>query len=420
MNKRTLRLICLFAAVLFAFSIFSVAAQTKDVPAVYKMLPKNSLSGVYDPNMKDRLDVPKAWPKTPKDRKKITIGWTEITLGNPWFVAVKFEAEKLAKKYGFDLSFLVADSDVQKQSQQIETFVTNRVDIIVVDPCDVQGPVSDIKRAVDAGIPVVCLGTVPDASAPILTTISPDPFGVGYVTGEYIGAQYKADQEIKSALIIGVMGNSTSESRLCGTISGIIAARQKAMKKFTSKEDAMLVGYNLFENVKKTGKCSAPEWKFSVLAWGVGKWTEDGGLEASETILTAVGSQINIIIPDNDFMGAGALKAIAAVNKTGQIQVACPADGDRNGLELVKSGAMMCTGTFAGGQTGAATMEFIKQIFIDGKDANNLPMGSFFPPLVFTKDNVAQYIDPDMANTFYKVPPFKYPRSIPEIKASLK
>lgn len=395
------------------------APKAEAVHAIYKLLPKVSLSGVLDPNMPDRKDIPKAWPKKPKDPKNIVIGWTEITLGNPWFAAIKQVAEAKAKEYGFTLKFLVADSDVSKQSAQIDTFITQGVDIIVVDPCDVLGPVNDIKRAVDAGIPVVCLGTVPDASAQILTTITPDPYNVGFVTGEYIASKYKTDEEIKSALIIGVMGNSASESRLCGTLGGIVAGRQKAMNTFKSKEDAMLLGYNLFEDVKKSGKCSAADIKFSVLSWGVGKWTEEGGLSAAETILTAVGDQINLIIPDNDFMGAGALKALDAVGKKGKIPVACPADGSRVGLELVKKGELMCTGTFSAGQTAGATMDFIKYIFIDGKDPSNLPMGVYFDPGCINKETVEKYWDPDPNNAFYKVPAFEFPKSIPELKASM-
>jgi ribose transport system substrate-binding protein len=393
------------------------SGESDDLHPIYKDLPKNALTGVLDPNMPDRADIEKAWPKTPKDPNKITIGWTDITLGNPFFVAVKDGAEQVAEKYGFDLTFLSADSDVSKQSAQIESFVTKGVDVIVVDPTDVLGPVNDINRAVEAGIPVIAIGTVPDASAQILTTISFNPYEVGYQAGEYIGDQYSADEVINSAVIIGVMGNSTSESRVCGMLGGVIASRMKAMGTFTVDEDAMLRGYEMFDEIKKSGKASAEDINFNVLAYGEGQWTQEGGLSVAEDILTAVGEKINLILPDNDHMSAGALKAIEAAGKKGQIKVGTCSDGATFALEMVKNGDLICNGSWSGAQVGAHTVEFIKAIFQDGKDPSNLPLGAFFPSITFTKDNVDEYIVP--GSDFYAVPEFVFPKSIPELKSEM-
>ncbi len=391
-----------------------------ELAEIYKLTPATSLSGVIGPNLQSRADIDKAWPKTPADPNKIVIGWTEITMGNPWFVAMMEAAQAKADEYGFVLDVLVADGSVEKQSEHIDSFITKGVDIIVVDPCDVLGPVNDIKRAVEAGIPVVGMGTVMDSSAPILTTVCLNPFEVGYACGEYTGNSFDADEQINLAVIIGVMGNSTSESRICGGISGIVAARQKAMGTFTTKEDAMLIGYYLFDDIKKTGKCNDPDLKISCLGWGDGNWTEEGGLAAAEDILTANGDKLNLIIACNDFEGAGALKAVKARGLEDQIEIANFADGSREGLQLVKDGEMLCTGTFAGPAFGAGTIEFIKQIFIDGKDPSNLPMGTYSPVDVINRENMDEYWDPDPSNPFYILPEFEFPKSIPEIIADFK
>jgi ribose transport system substrate-binding protein len=395
----------------------SAAAADADLHEIYKILPKVPLSGVFDPNMADRSNIEKAFPVKAKDPNNVVIGWSEITLANPWFVAVADEAKRLSKDYGFELKFLVADFDIQKQSQHIDTFITQDVDIIVVDPVDIMAPAADIKRAVEAGIPTICIGTVPDYSAPILTTVIPNPFENGFESGKYIGEQWDVNEVINAGYIIGVMGSSTSESRGCGTIAGIVYSRAMKMGKEMSREDAMLLGYNLFEDIKTKGKFSYPELDFNVLAWGVGSWTDEGGMTAAEDMITAHKDDMNLILGGNDFMAMGALKAVTNYDLKKQIKVAaCGADGFREALDLVKSGDIMCTGPFAGSAVGAAAVELIHLIFDEGYDAGNMPMGSYFPAFVISPDTIDEYYDPDTSNPFYKLQPVPF-RSIPEILA---
>jgi ribose transport system substrate-binding protein len=394
-------------------------AADNSAEELYKLLPKVSLTGITDPNMAERKDINKAWPKTPKDPKKLSIGWTDISLANPWFVEVKNSAEITAKKYGYDLSYLLADGDLQKQSQQIEGFITKGVDIIVVDPCDIKGVVNDIKRAVDAGIPVFCIGSAPDASAPVLTTICDNAYLVGFGAGKYAGTTFKADEEINMAVVPGQLGNTTAESRINGMIGGIIASRQKALNVYKSDENAILTGYNFFEEAKKNGKASLADLKINILAIGEGKWSEEGGLAAAEPIITANGSKLNFMCGDNEFQCFGILKAIENAGLKGKIKVGAPSDGFNDALKMIKSGDLLVSGSWNGYQQGEHAIEFIKAIFFDGKDPSNLPLGSFFSPLTFTKDNVDQYINPDPNGKFFKSPPFEFPKSIPEIKAAL-
>jgi len=385
------------------------AVYAADKHEIYKLMPNTALSGVVDPQMEDRSAINKALPKTPKDTKRIVIGWTEITLGNPWFVGVADGAKKKAAEYGYEINMQVADGDVQKQSAQIDSFIATGVDIIVLDPTDVVGAAADAQRAVDAGIPVIALGTVPDASAPIITTTLANPYGNGFEAGRYVADKLGKDTPITAAMIIGTMGNSTSESRLNGLISGIVFERSNQLNLGLSKEDAMLKGFNLFQDVKSSGTFSYPEAKFDVVGWGTGSWTEEGGLKAAEDLLTAHAEKLNLILAENDFMGIGALTALDNIGKKGAIPVACAADGFRVALDMVKSGDMMVTGANSGVATGVAAVDLIHKIFGEGFDANNLPLGSYFPPQAITPENVAGFLDEDQSNPFFKfeTPPFK-------------
>ncbi len=145
---------------------------------------------------------------------------------------------------------------------------------------------------------------------------------------------------------------------------------------------------------------------------------EEDGLAVTEDILTVVGDQLDLIIACNDFEALGALKAVKARGLQDKIKIAAFADGAKTGLDAVKAGDLICTGTFGGPGFGAHTIEFIKAIFIDGKDPSNLPMGTFGPVSVINRENMDQYYDDDPNNEFYKIPGFEFPKSIPEIKAS--
>ncbi|WP_112308646.1 sugar ABC transporter substrate-binding protein [Pseudogemmobacter bohemicus] len=405
-----------------ALALLSSAALLLALPAVaeekheiYTLLPNSALSGVIDPDLADRSDIAKALPTAPRDpADKLVIGWTEITLGNPWFVSVIESAKAKADEYGYELDVQVADGDPAKTSAQIDAFIAKGVDVIVMDPTDLAAAATDAQRAVDAGIPVIALGTVPDDS-PVVTTVLFNPYGNGFEAGRYVAQHFGPDTQITAAAILGTVGNSTSESRVNGVITGIIYERSEQLGLGMSKEDAMLAGFNKFQELKTGGSFSYPEAKFDVLSMGVGYWTEEGGLDAAEDILTANGQKMNIILAENDFMGMGALRAIENQGYKDRITVANAADGFRVALDLVKSGDMLVTGLGSGSHTGEGVVQLIYQIFDQGFDANNLPLGSYYPSQIVTKDNADEFIDPDTSNLFfrYTVPAF---RTIPELR----
>lgn len=406
-----------------AATTVAAAAASSDDPAakeLYAMLPKTDLSGVFSPNIADRASIKKAWPKKPAKDGTLTIGWTEQSQANPWFVAVKNSSEATAKKYGYDLTFLVANNDVQTQTQQIESFITKGVDAIVIDPCDIKAIVTDIKHCVEAGIPVLCIGSQPDDSAPILTTISDNPYYVGYNAGLYAGSTFEKDVQINMACIPGQLGNTSAESRVNGIVGGVIAARQKALGKFTTEANAILTGTKLFEEAKSNGSSSNDELKVAILNVGEGKWSEEGGLAAAEPIITASGSKLNLMVADNEFQCFGIKKAVNNAGLTDKIKVGTCADGTNAALKQIVSGDILMSGSWNGDQQGSHAIEFLKAIFFDGKDPSDLPVGSFFTPLTFTKDNAAKYINPDTNANFFAVPDFAFPQSIPEKNSAAK
>ena len=385
------------------------------VHEIYKLMPDIALSGIVSPTMEDRAQIDKAWPKTPKNPDKISIGWSEINLSNDFFVALMESAEKAAKEYGYEISFLIANDDTQAQGQHVDTFITQDVDIIVVDPINASAPVQDINRAVEAGIPVICVGTVPE-ECNILTTFCTNPFIDGFESGKYAVKTFGADTEIMATVIIGVMGSSTSESRICGQIAGILSARMEALgTPYTCDEDAWLAGYHMFQELKASGKAASEETDFTILGMGSGDWTVEGGLKAAEDLATA-NANMNLILCENDFMAVGARKALKSAGINENVEIICAADGTAEGLEMIKSGEILCTGLGSPVEEAQFTIDFIHDRFEEGKDPSNLPMTSAFNVGIITSENVDEYYEE--GNKFYKNSEFVFPTSIDEIKGN--
>lgn len=87
-------------------------------------------------------------------QKQIVIGMTVPGLQFPFFVTMKNEAEAAATKLGIKLNFIDAQNASDKQMAAIETFISQKVDGILISPMTEDSLVPAIEDAVAAGIPV--------------------------------------------------------------------------------------------------------------------------------------------------------------------------------------------------------------------------------------------------------------------------
>ncbi len=93
-------------------------------------------------------------PPTTRAAGPLKIGMSVPGLKFPVFVIMKDDAEKAAKKLGATIVFADAQNDSSKQASDIENFVAQKVDAILVSPMTVDSQVPAIEAAVAAGIPV--------------------------------------------------------------------------------------------------------------------------------------------------------------------------------------------------------------------------------------------------------------------------
>ncbi|WBU39253.1 substrate-binding domain-containing protein [Homoserinibacter sp. YIM 151385] len=122
----------------------------------------------------------------------VKVGITVSNSTNPFFVAESRTAEETAKAAGAEVISQEAGEDVQTQSNQIDQFITSGVSFIVIDPVDSDGVGPAVKRAIDAGIPVIGIDSVTKNATVSITTNNTQAGEVSCVSlAEQLGGEGK-------------------------------------------------------------------------------------------------------------------------------------------------------------------------------------------------------------------------------------
>ena len=94
--------------------------------------------------------------------EKIVIGHSQPNLGWPYIAAVTNALEAAAKGLeGVEVVTLSADGDIAKQSSDIATLVNRKVNVLLVTSLDGNAVVPALKKAADAGIPILAVSNEP-------------------------------------------------------------------------------------------------------------------------------------------------------------------------------------------------------------------------------------------------------------------
>ena len=116
----------------------------------------------------------------------VTIGFSGPEADHGWLAAINNAAQEEAEKYE-DIDFRIAEgtNDANLQISQIETFINDKVDAIVLLPTDGAALTDVAIRAMEAGIPVVNVAREFSSPFAARTTILGDNYGMGVSAGTY-------------------------------------------------------------------------------------------------------------------------------------------------------------------------------------------------------------------------------------------
>ena len=118
--------------------------------------------------------------------KPLTIGVIEL-FPNPHFAEARKGMEEVAKRNNATLVIQNANVDATKEAQFVQTFITRKVDAILLSAVSPTGSLAALRLARSAGIPVVCYTTCvnpPDDKKLAQAFVKSDNFGLGSTTGQ--------------------------------------------------------------------------------------------------------------------------------------------------------------------------------------------------------------------------------------------
>ncbi|HEX9653191.1 MAG TPA: sugar ABC transporter substrate-binding protein [bacterium] len=220
-----------------------------------------------------------------------TIALVLKTLNNPFFVDLQNGAQEAADSLGVNLVVQAPERevDVEKQMQIVENLIQRRVHAICVSPSGSKEIVPAIVKANEAGIPVLAVDTRVDenvlhgAGGRTVTFVGSDNYEGGKVAGKYVVNALGGKGKV--AILEGIPGHETGDQRLRG-FREVIAAQPQ----------------------------------IEVVAAQTGNWERDQGFNVFQNILQSHPA-VQALFACNDMMALGAIEAIAAAGKAGQIIV---------------------------------------------------------------------------------------------------
>lgn len=216
----------------------------------------------------------------------------------------KLNNELVMSTYQHDnvtLKFASANDNDRLQKQQIEQFIKEGVNLLIVSPNQIHTISSVIDKAYDAGIPIILFDRKTD-SRKYTAFIGADNYEAGHEIGYFIGQQLEGKGNI---------------AEICG-----LQASSPAIERNRGFMDAL----KSYPNVK-------------VVARGYGDWIKESGVTAMDSILVQSKESFQYVFAQNDRMALGALQSIKK-HKVKGIKIvgidALPVPG--GGMENVRDG----------------------------------------------------------------------------------
>ncbi len=284
---------------------------------------------------------------------QVRIGVSMSQFDDTWLTYLRESMDQKARSMpeGVQLQFEDARSDVVKQLSQVESFISQKVDAIVVNPVDTAATRKITEAAVKAGIPLVYVNRRPDdLNLPKgVVTVASDDLEAGKMQMQYLAEKMGGKGSI--VILLGDLANNSTTNRTKGVKE--VLARYPGIK--VDQEQT-------------------------------GVWLRDKGMTLVNDWLTQ-GREFNAVVANNDEMAIGAAMALnqAGVAK-GSVLIA-GVDGTPDGLRAVQRGELAVS-VFqdAKGQADGSVETAVKM-------ANKQPVDAavWIPYRLITPETVAQF-----------------------------
>lgn len=282
--------------------------------------------------------------------KKCTIGFSQSTMNHPWRVAMVEGNRKWAEEHLPNVKLIITDGQntSSKQVADVESLMAQNIDVLMISPLTQQALTPVVAQAMAAGIPVVEMDRKVNTDTTVYISAENEP--IGRKAGEFFAQTLGGKGNI--VVIEGTAGASAAIERQAGF------------------EETLL---------------KYPEMK--IVARQNADFLREGAAKFMEDALQRFGpGEIDGVYAHNDEMALGALTAIEAAGRSGEIMVT-GVDGQNNAIQAVADGRLFATFTFP--FVAPEGIEYAYRICAGAPIENKTVI---LDSSTITKDNAAEWI----------------------------
>lgn len=282
------------------------------------------------------------------ESKKLVVGVSMLSMQNEFIVNVHDAMVKKAEADGVELITVDAERSALKQVEQIESFIAQKVDAIIMNPCEVEASSPAVTKALAAKIPIINVNSE--------TSTKPTAFvGSDDVESARIAMKFIAEK-------LGGKGNVVMMHGYMGQAAQI--KREQGAREILKQ----------YPNLK-------------LIAHQTGEWDRAKAMSLMENWIQSYGSQINAVFAQNDEMGLGAVKALTDAGLKDKV-IVVSIDAIPDGLQAVKKGTLDATVFQNAEQQGSKAIETaVKAAKGQAYDKETL-----IPFQLVTKENLAKFL----------------------------
>ncbi|WP_122764322.1 sugar ABC transporter substrate-binding protein [Pseudomonas viridiflava] len=285
----------------------------------------------------------------------IKVGVSMSAFDDTFLTYLREDMDKQAKSYpkgdGVQLQFEDARADVVKQLSQVENFISQKVDAIIVNPVDTASTKNIINAATKAGIPLVFVNRRPDQKdlPKDVVAVTSDDVEAGKLQMQYIAE--KLGGKGKIVILLGDLANNSTTNRT------------KGVKEVLAKY---------------------PDIKIEQEQTGI--WLRDKGMTLVNDWLTQ-GREFNAVLANNDEMAIGASMALKSAGKEKGSVLIAGVDGTPDGLNAITKGDMAASAFQDAKGQAVGSVEAARKM------AKNEPVEQnvIIPFQLITPENVAKF-----------------------------
>jgi ribose transport system substrate-binding protein len=264
----------------------------------------------------------------PATKDKYTIAMSQANKAEPWRTAMNAQLEAAAQAEGFEIVFADAAQDNAKQVSDIENFLTQGVDLLIVSPNEAAPLTDEINKVWNACIPVIVLDrNITNQGYSMF--IGANNVSIGQSAGEYV-ANWCKEKALSPCNVIELRG-----------LEGAPPAKDR--------------GDGFREGIK-----SNPD--VTIIASQNADWLREKAVPAADAMLNA-NEKVDVIYGHNDPMTEGAYLAAQSAGKDLSQILFVGIDGlptADGGIESVLQGRLGVTFVYPTG--GAQAIAWAKMI----------------------------------------------------------